>query len=102
MRFWFEAGIVVAPAGGTGAWTLAELEETPLPPSIVGAVRQRLASLPNEVVEILRAAAIVGQTFEVGLLAAILEQDAELIETAIEQAERGAALAAGTGRGVYL
>lgn len=89
LRFWFEAGIVVAPAGGTGAWTLAELEETPLPPSIVGAVRQRLASLPNDVVEILRAAAIVGQTFEVGLLAAILEQDAELIETAIEQAERG-------------
>ena len=46
-----------------------------IPPGIVGAVRQRLARLPEETVDYLRTAAIVGRTFDMGLLADALGVD---------------------------
>src|SRR5439155_5689573 len=65
-----------------------------LPPSIAGAVRQRLARLAPEVVELLRTAAIVGRAFDVALLAAVAGQEPEAVEEHLRAAARARLLRA--------
>src|SRR5262249_31791878 len=66
LRNWIEIGALTQ---SERSWTLANAARPTLPPSLVAAVRQRLSRLPPDVVELLRAAAIVGRTFDVALLA---------------------------------
>ena len=57
-----------------------------LPASVTIAIRQRLARLPAELVELLRAAAIIGREFDAALLAAVaglsIEQTEEWLRAA--------------------
>src|SRR5579872_7145020 len=80
---WLEAEALSRVAG---RWELASLETAGLPPSILAAVRQRLARLPAATVDLLRMAAIVGRTFSVDLLAEIGDGEPELIEDALQPA----------------
>src|SRR5260370_8966601 len=59
-----------------------------LPPSIVGALRQRFARLSAQNIDHLRVAAIIGRTFELSLLAAVQEQEVEAIEASLLEAVR--------------
>lgn len=77
LRGWLETGAVVRTATG---WNLAAPAEMLLPASIVGAVRQRLARLPQEVVDLLRTAALIGRTFDMELLAEVAGQELEQVE----------------------
>src|SRR6266487_4230056 len=61
-------------------WVAVGPLEQALPPSIVGALRQRFARLSAESIDDLRVAAIIGRTFDPSLLAAVQEQEVEVIE----------------------
>src|SRR5581483_6240075 len=84
LRDWVEAGALVR---ADAAWRLAAAPPT-LPPGIVGAVRQRLARLAPEVVEVLRAAAVIGRVFDLALLAEVLGYPPELVEERLRAAAR--------------
>jgi predicted ATPase/DNA-binding NarL/FixJ family response regulator len=77
LRGWLEAGALTRPEW---SWSLVLPSIEGLPSSIVGAVRQRLARLPPEVVDLLRIAAIIGRSFEAALLAEVADQGLELVE----------------------
>ncbi len=91
LRGWLETGALTCrsddPQGHPG-WSLVTPLENTLPPSIVGAVRQRLARLAPAVVDILRIAAIIGRTFTTALLAEVEEREAEALEEGLLAAER--------------
>lgn len=65
---------------------VAPLEDT-LPSSIVGALRQRFALLSSDVINHLRVAAVIGRTFDLLLLATVEEQELELVEEHLIEAE---------------
>jgi predicted ATPase/DNA-binding NarL/FixJ family response regulator len=65
---WIETG-VIAQSGQT--WQLVTQDAPLLPASVMIAIRQRLARLAPELVELLRAAAIIGREFDAALLAAV-------------------------------
>ena len=54
--------------------------DSTLPSSIVNAVRQRLARLSPEVIDLLHTAAIIGRTFNRALLVKVAAQEAEAVE----------------------
>ncbi|MEK7325347.1 MAG: AAA family ATPase, partial [Chloroflexota bacterium] len=85
LRAWSDAGLFPRSAI---QWTLVAPPETMLPDGIVGAIRQRLARQPAEVVEALRTAAIIGRTFEAKFLAEVMDQDIETIEERLQEAAR--------------
>jgi predicted ATPase/DNA-binding CsgD family transcriptional regulator len=66
---------------------VASLEQT-LPPSIVGALRQRFVRLSTEGIDDLRVAAIIGRTFDSQLLAGLQQQESEVIEERLLEAVR--------------
>src|SRR5713226_9432788 len=77
---------------------VAPLEQT-LPPSIVGALRQRFARLSAESIDDLRVAAIIGRTFDPSLLAAIQQQESEAVEERLLEAARARLVQADRERG---
>lgn len=90
LRSWQERGEVIAR---DGRWVLAATGQSSMPSGIAGAVQQRLARLPVEVVELLRSAAIIGRSFEVTLLAAVVGQEPEWVEAMLQPAVRAQVLA---------
>jgi predicted ATPase len=65
LRGWHETGALVLRGGDSDrAYTLAPSVAPTLPPSIVSAVRQRVARLAPELIDLLRTAAIIGRTFD--------------------------------------
>ena len=89
LRVWSELGALRRiREGEAGPLAVREAAELPLPASIAGAVRQRLARLAPEVVTLLRMAAIVGRTFDVTLLATVAGQEPEVVEERLREAER--------------
>lgn len=78
LRGWLENGGL---ARGEDGWSLTQNLPSVLPPGIVSAVRQRLARLSSGVVDQLRIAALVGRTFRAELLAEVLGQHIEDVET---------------------
>jgi len=91
LRGWLEAGALTSRRDGPHAhpcWTLDMPLESALPPSIVGAIRQRLAQLAPAVVDHLRIAAIIGRTFTTALLAEVEGREAEEVEEELLAAER--------------
>jgi DNA-binding NarL/FixJ family response regulator len=69
-------------------WSLAMPRDKTFPPSIVGAVRQRLGRLHAKTVEILRTASIVGRTFDVVFLADVAGEETEVVEEHLRAAMR--------------
>lgn len=91
LRGWLEAGVLTFHRDGPHAhpcWTLTMPLESALPPSIVGAIRQRLARLTPVVVDHLRVTAIIGRTFTTALLAEVEGREAEEVEEELLAAER--------------
>jgi len=85
LQGWIERGALVQE---DNQWVAVEPLEHSLPASIVGALRQRFAQLPSNVIDHLRIAAIIGQTFDLSLLASVEGQEAEAIEERLLEAER--------------
>ncbi len=91
LRGWLEAGVLSSHRDGPHGrpcWTLMMPLESGLPPSIVGAIRQRLARLTPAVIDHLRVAAIIGRTFASALLAEVEGREAEAVEEELLAAER--------------
>jgi predicted ATPase len=84
LRSWAETGALI---NSGGEWQIASAEPA-IPDSIAAAIRQRLRRLPDPVVDLLRVAAIVGRSFEAGLLADMAGRDAEVIEDMLQPAAR--------------
>jgi predicted ATPase/DNA-binding CsgD family transcriptional regulator len=77
LRTWLETGaLTVTPSRAS----VSPSPPATLPASIRGLIRQRFARLPQEVLEILRSAAILGRTFASTLLGEVMGQDEELVE----------------------
>ncbi|HLZ26555.1 MAG TPA: AAA family ATPase [Chloroflexota bacterium] len=84
---WIDAGQVRNEAG---VWALGERAPNALPKGITAAAAQRVARLDPSVVDTLRVAAVLGRTFDVGLLARVLDEDAEPVEERLLMAEERA------------
>jgi DNA-binding NarL/FixJ family response regulator len=85
MRGWIETSSLVLE---NTHWTaLASLEQA-LPLSIVGALRKRFAQISPDIIDHLRVAATIGQTFEPSLLATIEDQNVEIVEVRLLEAAR--------------
>jgi DNA-binding CsgD family transcriptional regulator len=86
-----------------GRWTLTSAQAPALPPGIAGAVRQRLARLRSETIDLLRTAAILGRTFDTALLAEVVGQDVETVEESLQEAIQASLLNGATtgAQGVY-
>ena len=82
---WMEAGALIQQHEQSIA--IAPLEQM-LPPSIVGALRQRFERLSTELIDDLRVAAIIGRTFDSSLLAAVRQQELEVVEEHMLEAAR--------------
>jgi DNA-binding CsgD family transcriptional regulator len=82
---WIEEGALVHEQN---QWMAVTPLDHALPPSIVGALRQRFERLSAESIDHLRVAAIIGRTFDLSLLAAVQEQEIEAIEANLLEAVR--------------
>ncbi len=69
-----------------GQWLAMTPLDQALPPTIVGAVRQRFARLSPTSIDHLRIAAIVGRTFDLALLATIEAKEIEVVEEQLREA----------------
>jgi DNA-binding CsgD family transcriptional regulator len=69
-----------------GQWLAITPLDQALPPTIVGALRQRFARLSPTSIEHLRIAAIIGRTFDLELLAAIEAKEIEAVEEELREA----------------
>jgi DNA-binding CsgD family transcriptional regulator/tetratricopeptide (TPR) repeat protein len=83
LRNWLEAGAI---AQGDNGWMAVVPLKPSLPPSIVGALRQRFARLPSEIIGLLRIAAIIGRTFDLSLLSTVAGQEIEMAEECLLEA----------------
>jgi predicted ATPase/DNA-binding CsgD family transcriptional regulator len=75
LRGWLDAGGLARTEEG---WR--ETAPASLPPTIVAAVRRRVARLDATILECLRVAAIIGRRFDVELLAAVVGRDRDQLE----------------------
>jgi AAA ATPase domain len=67
-------------------WHVNPQPKAKLPASIVGSVRQRLAGLSPEVIDVLSTAAVLGSQFDVSLLAGLVGVDESAVVTAMNAA----------------
>lgn len=87
------AEVVYAQSGGHPLFAL-ELARAPenslagVPTSIAHLVRERMESLTPELKEVLRWGSVLGQSFQLDTLRALLKLDAEALVDALEQLER--------------
>lgn len=83
LLYWSKAGFLADATNGFD-------RESPfvrvLPPSIVNTVRLRLGQLSTRTRDLLRIAALIGNTFEPALLAAVACENVEEIETELQEA----------------
>jgi DNA-binding NarL/FixJ family response regulator len=85
LRGWIEVGSLVKEH--TQWVALAPLERA-LPPSIVGALRQRFSRLSSDLIDHLRIAATIGRTIEPSLLASVVDENVEVVEEGLLEAAR--------------
>ena len=67
-------------------WVAVTSLDHALPPSIVGALRQRFTRLSAQCIDHLRVAAIIGRTFDLSLLATVQKQEMEAVEEELLEA----------------
>jgi DNA-binding NarL/FixJ family response regulator len=77
LRGWLDSGELRNDAG---LWALRTHAPSALPKGITAAVAQRVARLDPSVTNTLRVAAVLGRTFDLRLLARVLDEDAERVE----------------------
>jgi DNA-binding CsgD family transcriptional regulator len=77
LRCWLDAGQLRNDAG---VWALGTHVPSALPKGITAAVAQRVAHLDPSVTDTLRVGAVLGRTFDLRLLARVLDEDAERVE----------------------
>src|SRR6266480_3649899 len=82
---WIEMGALIQQHE---QWIAAASLEQALPPNLVGALRQRFARFSPELIDDLRVAAIIGRTFDSSLLAAVQQQELEVVEGHLLEAVR--------------
>jgi DNA-binding CsgD family transcriptional regulator/tetratricopeptide (TPR) repeat protein len=80
---WIEEGALVSVQN---QWIAVAPLDHALPPSIIGALRQRFTSLSVKSIDHLRVAAIIGRTFDLSLLATVQEQEIEAVEEKLLEA----------------
>jgi DNA-binding CsgD family transcriptional regulator len=97
LRGWLETGGLARRGLG---WSVSLVPGQALPPTIVGAIRQRVARLAPAVVDLLHVAAAVGRSFPVALLAAVTGQEVDAIERCLRSAA-AARLLQDRGDGAY-
>ncbi len=85
LRCWVEGEALIQE---NQQWIVVEPLIHTLPPSIVGALRQRFARLSPVSIDHLRVAAIIGRTFDLSLLATVLEEEVEVVEERVLEAAR--------------
>lgn len=92
LRSWVETGALAQPepiGASEGRWNIAPAAaEAEIPSSILILVRQRLIRLPDDTIELLRTAAIIGRVFETALLAEITGSEPESVEERLQMAVR--------------
>jgi predicted ATPase/DNA-binding CsgD family transcriptional regulator len=89
LRAWQETGtLTITPSHASVSLS----PEVRLSASISSIIRHRFARLPQEVLETLRSATILGRTFASSLLAEVLGQDEELVEERLLTAVQAAIL----------
>src|SRR6266581_1370693 len=77
LREWLETEVLtVSPSHAT----ISSSPPASLPASISSLIRRRFARLPQEVLETLRTAAILGRTFASSFLAEVVGHDEEVVE----------------------
>jgi predicted ATPase len=89
LRGWRDAGQLRNDAG---VWALGAHVSDKLPKGITAAVAQRVARLDPGVADTLRVAAVLGRTFDLRLLARVLDEDAEPVEERLLRAAERALL----------
>ncbi len=67
-------------------WVLAASVDNLLPSGIINMLRQQLAQLHPQTIEHLRVAAVIGNVFDISLLAAVEGQEAETVEECLLEA----------------
>jgi DNA-binding NarL/FixJ family response regulator len=82
---WIEADALIQKHN---RWMAVTPLDHALPPSIIGALWQRFERLSAQCIDHLRVAAIIGRTFDLSLLAAVQEQDVEVVEADVLEAVR--------------
>ena len=85
LRGWTEEGSLALE---NSHWIAIAPLKHALPSSIIGALRQRFARLPFDIIDLLRVAAAIGRTFESSLLATVEEKDIEIVEESLLVATR--------------
>jgi DNA-binding CsgD family transcriptional regulator len=83
LRGWLETGGLARRGLG---WFVSISPGQALPPTIVGAIRQRVARLAPEIVDHLHVAAAVGRSFQAALLATVTGQEVDEIERCLQTA----------------
>jgi len=64
-------------------WDAVNLEAAEITPNVVDLLSKVLATLPNEAQEVLQAAACIGNRFELGLLAGVLDAPIDVVARAL-------------------
>lgn len=85
LRCWIETNVLVYEHG---QWHIGAPLGRALPPSIMGALHQRFSRLSPTVIDLLRMAAIIGRSFDITLLAAVLDLAEEQVEEGLNEAVR--------------
>jgi len=80
---WIEEGALVQEQN---QWIAITPLDHALPPSIVAALQQRFMRLSAKSIDHLRVAAIIGRTFDLSLLATVLELEIEAVEESLLEA----------------
>ena len=98
VQCWLESGALVFDADHDhyAMHAPSPSVELALPSGVAFAIRQRLARLPKETVDLLKSAAIIGRSFETNLLAEVFGLDAEVVEDRLHHAAQARLLQHGT------
>jgi DNA-binding CsgD family transcriptional regulator/tetratricopeptide (TPR) repeat protein len=95
LRSWTEIGALVREDNG---WRLLELAVDPIPSGILVTLGHRIGRLEPSTAAILRVASVIGRSFRVPILAAILNETNSLVEARLQAASRAHIIReAGTG-----
>lgn len=98
LQYWIETHAI---ARRGEHWSFITSPEHKPPPSITSLLRGHIERLSPEVVEYLRVAAIIGRRFDVSLLAAVVGEEAEMVEEHLFEAVR-ARLIQSNQAGIFL
>jgi DNA-binding CsgD family transcriptional regulator len=85
LRSWRETGTLVQH---DGEWSLTDRDSAGFPSGILSSVRRRLSRLEPEVVDTLTGASIIGRSFEVTLLAAVMGEETVTVERRLLNAQQ--------------